>query len=71
MLVSSGLVGSWFFNCVISRLRKLLKFPESFDRAALPALVLALALAPVAPVLLLCWAATDARTHGAVLLIRR
>ena len=35
-LVSSGLVGSWFCNCVISSLRKSLKFADSEFSAVLP-----------------------------------
>jgi hypothetical protein len=28
-LESIGLVGSWFFNCVVSKVRKVEKFPDS------------------------------------------
>ena len=35
-LASIGLVGSWFFNCVISRLRKSEKFEDSVPSAFLP-----------------------------------
>ena len=36
-MVSSGLVGSWFCNCVISRLRKSPKFDDSDVSAIFPA----------------------------------
>src|SRR5665213_2402917 len=33
-LESIGLVGSWFFNCVVKRVRKVEKFPDSCATAS-------------------------------------
>ena len=54
-LVSSGLVGSWFCNCVISSLRKSPKFADREFSAVLPAGGVAAVLA------VFCCAVTDAR----------
>ena len=56
--VSIGLVGSWFCNCVISMLRKSLKFPSSDANAAL--LVCEAALADAAALAAFCCATTEA-----------
>ena len=58
-LVSIGLVGSWFFNCVISNLRKSSKFADSeFSAVRWPVGAVAAAFA------LFCCAVTEARLMG-------
>src|SRR5271166_1223961 len=67
-LVSSGLVGSWFCNCVISRLRKSPKFADSEFSAVLPVCDAAVELAEAAVAFaLFCCAVTVARLIGRLL----
>src|SRR5271166_3781332 len=64
-LVSSGLVGSWFCNCVISSLRKSPKFADSEFSAVLPDCDAAVELAVAAVAFaLFCCAVTVARLMG-------
>src|ERR1700744_4127436 len=39
VLESIGLVGSWFFSCVVSRVRKVEKLPDSWFSALAPVVV--------------------------------